>query len=722
VNSTFLQMTRRRLPTIMLLLFGAVCVGCRGIAFPLSLLAPRPLVTPAPPSAEIAVRSFLHAWEQAEYSAMYALLAPSSQAAMSEEGFVDAYTGAAQAMTLIRLTTSLQSVLQEGAGAQARFALTAQTLLFGLLSFTNSVSLRLSEGRWGVVWSPLCILPQLEEGYYLYSRSDVPARGSIFDRQGLGLATNGRRVVVGVVPENLEQEEHTLRLLSQILEESLASLRDTCAGKPPHWFVVLGEISAEEGVEHHDTLTAEPGVVLKETLARVYWGGDLAPHVLGCTGPITAEDAERWTARGYPPDVVVGQTGLEAWGEDYLRGEWGGTLTVASPQGETIATLAQTAARQSRSMYTTLDRVLQRRAVELLGDKRGAVVALDPSNGQVLAMASSPSYDLNLFVPAIAPQDWQVLLNAPGQPLLNRATQGQYPPASVFKIVSTAAAMGSGVYAASSPFNCKGLWSGLGSGWTKRCWIWPRQHGPLDLLEGLTRSCDIVFYEVGITLHHRDPAILPRYARTFGLGRSTEVQGLGSPQGSSGEEAEGLIPDDEWKLRTHEQPWTVADSVHMVIGQGYVLVTPIQIAVLVGAVANGGTLYRPQLVWKVGGTPEVEEQFFAPEAVGRVSVTPEHLAVIRDGLWGVANRDYGTARWVFKDFEVAVAGKTGTGENPGGRPHAWFAGYAPADDPQIAIAVLVENSGEGSVAAAPIFRSLVETFLQIEDADMQPSP
>ncbi len=715
-------MIRCRLSTIIPLLFSAVCVGCRGITLPLSMLAPSPLITPMPPQAEVAVRSFLQAWERGEYSAMYALTAPSSQAAVSEEDFIDVYSDAARAMTLTRLTTRLQSVLQDGGGAQARFALTAQTLLFGLLSFTNTLSLQLNEGCWGVVWSPGCILPQLEEGYYLYSRSDVPARGNIFDRQGLGLATNGRRVIVGVVPENLEQEEHTLRLLSTVLGESIVSLQDAYAGKPPHWFVPLGEVSAEEGVGHYDTLTAEPGVVLKEVLSRVYWGGDLAPHVLGYTGSVTAENAQEWTARGYPPDVVVGQAGIEAWGEDYLRGEWGGTLTVVSTEGETIATLAQRAARQSRSIHTTLDRVLQRQAVELLEDKRGAVVALDPSNGQVLAMASSPSFDLNVFVPAIAPQDWQALLNAPGQPLLNRATQGQYPPASVFKIVSITAAMGSGVYTANSPFNCKGLWSGLGSGWTKRCWIWPRQHGSLDLLEGLTRSCDIVFYEVGIALHDRDPAILPQYARGFGLGRPTDVQGLGSPQRGSTEEAGGLIGDDEWKLRTHEQPWTVADSVHMAIGQGYVLVTPVQIAVLISAVANGGVLYRPQLVWRIGSTPEVEEQFLAPQAMGKVSVTPEHLAVIRDGLWGVANRDYGTARWVFRDCEVAVAGKTGTGENPAGRPHAWFAGYAPADDPQIAIAVLVENGGEGSVAAAPIFRSLVETFLQIGDEGKGPSP
>jgi len=692
-----------------LLLLSALGVACQGITLPLSLAGPDPLPTPVPPSAERVARAFLQAWERGGYSAMYALLTPSSQAATSEEEFIAAYSSAAQAMTLTRLTTSLHSVLQGGEEAQADLRATAQTLLFGPLSITNTLTLQLGEGRWGVAWSPACILPQLEGGGHLYLLPDVPARGNIYDRKGLGLATNGPRVVVGIVPGELEEGERTLHLLGQVLEQPISTLRERYAGAPSHWFVALGEVSAEKGVEYYDALKEQPGVVLKERPVRVYWGGDLAPHVLGYVGPIRAEDAKRWADRGYPPDIIVGQTGLEAWGEEYLRGEWGGTLALVSPRGQTIDILAHKPAHQSQSIYTTLDRALQQRAVELLKDKRGAVVALDPHSGQVLAMASSPSFDLNLFVPAIAPQDWQALLSAPGQPLLNRATQGLYPPASVFKIVSMAAVMESGLYHATSPFNCTGLWSGLGPGWAKRCWIWPRKHGALDLVTGLTVSCDTVFYEVGLALHQWDPATLPQYARRFGLGRPTGVQGL--------DEEEGLVPDEEWKEQRWEEAWTAGDSVNLVIGQGYLLVTPIHMAVLISAVANGGILYRPQLVGNVGGTPEVPEQFFAPETRGRLPLTPEHLATIREGLWGVANRDSGTAVWVFKGFEVRVAGKTGTAENPGGRPHAWFVGYAPADDPQIAIAVVVENGGEGSVAAAPIFRSLVETFLHEEDQD-----
>jgi penicillin-binding protein 2 len=715
-------MKQMRSTTPMLIVVAVLCVSCQGMTFPFSLAAPRSLPAPAPPSAEETAHAFLQAWEQGDYSRMYALLSPSSQASTSEEAFSAAYSGAAQAMSLTRLTTDFQSVLQEENQAEARFQLTVQTLLFGLLSFTNSLSLRLGDEGWGVEWSPACIVPQMGEGKYLYLAPDVPARGNIYDRQGLGLATNGQRVVVGIVPEDLEDGERTLRALTQILGEPESALRERYEDAPPDWFVVLGELSAEEGVEHHDALSDLPGVVLKERLARVYWGAEAAPHVLGYVGPVRAEDVERWTDKGYPSDIIVGQTGLEAWGEEYLRGEWGGKLTVVSPDGEATATLADKPAHQSRSTYTTLDRGLQERAAELLEGKRGAVVALDPNSGQVLAMASSPSFDPNLFVPAIAPEDWKALLSAPGQPLLNRATQGLYPPASVFKVVSTAAVLESGVYGAGSTFYCTGLWRALGAAYTKRCWIWPRQHGSLTLLEGLTRSCDVVFYEVGMALDTRDPGILPQYARAFGLGEPTGVQGLAGLPAGAGGEASGLVPDGQWKQETWGMAWRTADSVHMAIGQGYVLVTPIQIAVLMGAVANGGTLYEPQLVWKIGGTPEIAEQSLAPSVRGKLPVSAEHLAVIRDALWGVANRDFGTAYWVFQDFEVAVAGKTGTAENPGGAPHAWFAGYAPADDPQIAIAVLVENSGEGTVAAAPIFRSLVETFLHITDEEAQPSP
>jgi len=640
---------------------------------------------------------------------MYRLLTPTTQEAISEEEFTAAYSSTAETMTLNHLTTSLRSILEGEGSAQAEFSATFETLLAGSFPVTNTLPLRLEEDQWGVLWSRTCILPQLEGGNQLYLQPEVPVRGNIYDRSGRGLAVNGTRVVVGVMPEKLEDADRALFLLSQVLGEPIASLQDKYADAPPRWFVPLGEISAQESTQHYDTLAGLAGVLLKEKAVRLYRDGTLAPHVVGYVGPIGAEEVKRWREKGYPPDAVVGKAGLEAWGEEFLAGRRGGMLAVVSPEGDLIVTLAQQPSGQSRSIFTTLDRTLQQKAVEFLEGRQGAIVALDPHTGQVLALASSPAFDPNIFIPAIAAEDWQRLVATPGQPLLNRATQGLYPPASVFKIVTMAAGMETGLYTPSSAFNCQGVWKGLGDGWPMHCWIWPRQHGVLDLVTGLVVSCDTVFYEIGLRLHQQDPNLLLSYARRFGLGQPTGLVGL--------EEGVGLVPDDAWKRETLEESWTAGDSVNLAIGQGYLLVTPLQVAMLISAVGNGGTLYRPQMVQRISGTQDTPECVFASKIQGTLPVTPEHLAAIRQGLRGVVEDRRGTAYTAFAGCPLSVAGKTGTAENPGGKPHAWFAGYAPADDPQIAIAVVIENAGEGSVVAAPIFRALVETFWGAEEPE-----
>lgn len=690
----------RSKPLLFFLLFFTLLPACQGGS---STLCPAPTPIPPPPPAEAVVRDFLQAWEQGDYLAMYTLLASTAQAAISEEEFAAAYSSAAETMTLTRLTTSLRSVLEEEESAQAEFNATFETLLAGSFQVTNTLPLQLEGDHWGVLWSRACILPQLEGGNQLYLQPEVPVRGNIYDRSGRGLAVNGTRVVIGVVPEKLSGADRTLFLLSQILKEPIARLHSKYANAPPRWFVPLGEISAQESAQYYDTLASLPGVVLREKPLRLYRDGELAPHVVGYVGPIGAGEVERWRAKGYPPDAVVGKVGLEAWGEDFLAGRRGGKLTVISPEGEVIAVLSQRRASQSRSIYTTLNRPLQQKAVELLKGKRGAIVALDPHTGQVLALASSPTFDPNIFIPTISEEDWRKLTTTPGQPLVNRATQGLYPPASIFKIVTMAAGMETGLYTPSSTFECKGVWRGLGDEWPMRCWIWPGQHGTLDLVAGLAVSCDIVFYDIGLRLHQQDPNILLSYARQFGLGRPTGLVGL--------EEEAGLVPDNAWKLKTLGEGWALGDSVNLAIGQGYLLATPLQIAVLIAAVGNGGILYQPQIVQKISGTKDAPERVFTPEVRGTLPVTPEHLAVIREGLRHVVSDRQGTAHHAFEDCPIPVAGKTGTAENPGGKPHAWFAGYAPADDPKIAIVVIIENAGEGGKVAAPIFRALVEAFL-----------
>jgi penicillin-binding protein 2 len=334
----------------------------------------------------------------------------------------------------------------------------------------------------------------------------------------------------------------------------------------------------------------------------------------------------------------------------------------------------------------------------------GAIVALDPNSGQILAMVSWPTFDPNAFVSGLSSEEWQTLANDPGRPLVNRAVQGAYPPGSVFKIVTMAAALEAGGFTPRSTFTCTGLWEGLGPDWPKTCWV-ETGHGQINLIQALIVSCDVAFYDIGLALHNLDSGLLPDYARQFGLGSPTGLEGL--------DEATGLVPDDAWKTTALGEGLIPGDSVNVAIGQGYLLTTPLQIAHMLAAVANGGTIYQPQILLKVAASSEEPEEFFAPQIIGQLPVSPEHLAAIQEGLVGVVASPYGTAHEAFQGLEVSVAGKTGTAETGTGEPHAWFAGYAPADAPQIAVAVIVEYGGDGAKVAAPIFRQVIEAFFGI---------
>ncbi len=426
-------------------------------------------------------------------------------------------------------------------------------------------------------------------------------------------------------------------------------------------------------------------------------------------GPIYKEDLEKWQKKGYGGDELVGQAGLEAWGEPYLAGQRGGVLTLIDNHGVWVSTLAERPAVPARSLYTTLRRDFQQTAEALLaqGGKPGAVVALDPRDGAILALASYPTYDPSRFVPTISADEWARLDADPQRPLINRALQAAYPPGSVFKIVTLAAGLERGDLTRDSHFTCNGIWTRLGAEWPKVCWL-KTGHGPIDVITGLTVSCDVVFYETGLLLDSLDADILPTYARGFGLGQPSGLQEL--------PESPGLVPDIAWKRAAYDEPWTPGDSVNLAIGQGFLLTTPLQIARLMAAIANGGTFLRPQIVYRIG-----DEVVLQREEMGQLPIHAEHLAEIQEGLRGAATLPYGTAYRALRDLPFAVAGKTGTAETGEAEPHAWFVGYAPADAPEIVIAVVIEHSGEGSTVAAPLFRKLVEAYFGIEPVET-PTP
>ena len=704
--------TRRRTPLLAVLVCVlAAIVGCAG---PTSLLGPSPTATPPSPRAELAAMTFARSWERGDFNAIYDSLSSAARAQWSREQlakqFQQAYADAAV------LTTGIQirSVLQKDREAQVAFLVTYASSAVGTFEADNVLSMSLEGERWLVNWTPSLIWPQLVQDNRFRIVEKRPSRGNIYDRNGLGLAVEGQVVTLGVVPGQLGDEPAAVMVLSGVTGLPPQDIRERMGKAKPDWFVPLKDLAADAYQQHAVVLEGLPGVILRPSFVRAYSGGPLAAHMVGYLGKIQEDDLNDWREKGYQGDESVGRAGLERWGDAYLTGRKGGVLTVVDAQGRAVTTIAERAPLPSRSVYATIDRTLQSAAYTALGDRVGAVVALDPRSGQVLAMVSAPSFDPNQFVRDTNPAVWQNLLADPRHSLLNRATQGSYPPASLFKIISTTAALEAGGYAPTTPFQCNGIWFGLGNKWAKTCWL-RTGHGGIDLATGLTASCDVVFYEIGKHLHELEegPNILSHYARAFGLGRVTGLDGF--------DETAGVVPGADWKTQTLHESWYPGDTVNMGIGQGYTLVTPLQMAVMFAAVANGGVLYTPHAVLRVDASEGESAITFQPNEVGRLPIKADTLDMIRQSLLAVTAGPRGTAIQAFEGFPISVAGKTGTAENSGEEPHAWFAGYAPADNPQIAIAVLVEEGGDGSKAAAPIFRRVAEAYFDIEPPTPTPT-
>ena len=675
------------------------------VSLPITLVPPSPTslptFTPTPlPSADGVALAFLSAWSAGDYHTMYNLLVDSDRLSASSDQFRARYVNALREATATSIRAELRSLLHEGPRALADFRGEWQTTLFGPLEFENTMTLRWESGGWKVDWSPALILPQLGDDLKLVFLDRTPLRGNIYDQGGLGLAVDGQVVTIGVVPGWIEDEAAVIALLSTVTDVAPEVIQDKIANSQPDWFVPIADVSSEVSINSDDALSSLVGVTRRERSIRVYKSGDLAAHLIGYLGTIPPIELEDWQSRGYRGGELVGRTGVESWGEPYLAGRRGGRLVTLTEHNEEVTLVAETTSRPGGSIHLTINKGFQADVERILGPRLGAIVAVDPNTGFVLAIASYPSFDPNLFAIGIDPKTWADVSTNPHRPLVGRGTQGAYPPGSVFKIVTLAAAMQELGLTADTNFFCTGTWDRLGDEFVKTCWL-ETGHGHINLQDGLTQSCDVVFYDVGLALHNADPQLLPDAAHTFGLGTATGIAGV--------DETAGLVPDPAWKLAQKAESWFPGDSVNLAIGQSYLLSTPLQIANMLAAVGNGGTLYRPQLVRRI-----VEligpEQINQPEALARLSISPEHLAVIRRGLEGVVSGPRGTAREVFEGMAFTAAGKTGTAETGQEEPHAWFAGYAPADAPQIAVAVLLEHAGEGSKQAAPLFREVIETY------------
>jgi len=692
---------------------------------------PTPTATAAPITEDPAgyARAFYRAWETGDYLGMYSLLTPTSQGLVDSAAFISRYEEAMKTAAISNIHTQFLGKLQTGDTAEFAVRVTLTSDIVGDLIREFTVPMAYEGDRWGIVWDEGLIMPELAGGNRLTLEARVPSRGNIYDVNGKALAYQGSAYELGVIPGRIQDEPGLLAALSKALGLSPEKIKEKYAAALPDWYVPVGVIAEEELQQY--ALALEP--YLDKGLAtprrrpmRLYSDTDSAAHVIGYMGAIPPERLAEYQAQGFTGDEMVGIAGLEAWGEDYLNGDRGGILSIVDPSGQIIDVVADRAPQPARSVYTTLDLDFQAAVEQALADaiathpvaNFGAVAVLDPRNGAVRALATWPTYDPKAFDP-LRPDSAQAvsaLLNDPGQPLLNRATQGAYPAGSTFKLVTYAAALNSGLYTPDSRYSSTGSWNKLGDEFTKYDWL-SSGHGTISLRTALVVSCNSCFYDVGYTIDGTDNTLLPRIAREFGLGQPTGIQGIA--------ESAGLIPDPEWKLANIGEGWATGDAVNMSIGQGYVQVTPLQMANIVAAIANGGTLYRPTLVDHIGESPTAPVESPPPAVNGTLPLSADDLAIVRESLWNVTHAGNGTATHRFVDMPVPVAGKTGTAEAPPGLPHAWFIGYAPAapytttdgrlvETPELAIAVILENAGEGSDVAAPLFRRIVELYYGIE--------
>jgi penicillin-binding protein 2 len=676
----------------LLLLTCLLLAACSNSATPTP--PPTPTVDPSLPPAEPVAQAFLAAWEQADYNTMYSLVSSETQAKLSPEAFANRYTAAQSTATTRFVRAQLRSTLQEDQQVQASYHVEWDTALFGTLKSDYEMTLSLQDGQWRVAWEDGLVWPDLKNGGQFQIQYQIPRRANIYDSDGKGLAVDGKIVTIGVVPGQIEDEATLLAGLSPILNLSPDDIKAKYASAAADWFVPLGDVPFEITQANAQFLKS-PGIQLREDAQREYKG--LAAHVVGYIAQITADNLQQWKERGYRGDEWVGATGLEAWGEPYLAGTHGGTLTVIGGDGSIVKTLADRPATPSRSIYTTIDRPLQEGVEKILAGHTGAIVVMNPQNGAILAMASYPTFDPNALISAYAAQP------AGEQSFLNRATQGAYPPGSTFKPVTMAAGLEKAGLKPTSTFFDPGYWDGLGQAFRK--WNWNTAgDGTIDFVNGLSRSNNTVFYEVGKRVQDVDQFALPNMARAFGLGHTTGITGV--------EEVAGQIPDPDWKQQTKGEAWVPGDGVNMAIGQGDVLATPLQMVNMYAAIANGGTIYRPRIVQKIGSNNEPPEEVWQPEVMGKLPVSPENLQAIQQGLHGVISSPGGTAGFVFRGFPKSAAGKTGTAEagGPGQTSHAWFVVYAPYENPEIVVLVFLENGGQGSYNAAPLARQVLETY------------
>ncbi|QDR80124.1 penicillin-binding protein 2 [Sporomusa termitida] len=562
---------------------------------------------------------------------------------------------------------------------------------------------------------------QMAQGQYYERLADgnrirlipiMAPRGVFYDRNGVMLVSNRPGFTVSLLSISGPVPDAVLDKLAGILNMNVREIKAKVAQQSGSFEPV--RIKTDLGpdiVTKIEERRAElPGVVIEIQPLRNYVYNELAAHIFGYVSEINETELENRKADGYKAGDIVGKFGLERVYDKEIRGTDGGNQVEVDVSGRPVQVLGKKDPLPGHNLVLTIDYRVQKAAETAIDEQlmhlqtktefnkaqAAAAVVINPKNGEILAMVSRPSFNPNLFNGGISEKDWKLLNDNPYHPMDNKAISGEYPPGSTFKIITGTAALELGKVTPQEKI--------LDTG---RHWLIPKGNamgealGWINFREALSKSDNVYFYEMGNRLGIDN---LEKYARMFGLGA---VTGINLPG-----ESEGLVANQRYKQKVYGEDWYLSETFDAAIGQGFQLTTPLQMAVVIGEIANGGHRYRPNLVSKITSTSGETLTTFGPEEVGQVTISDNTLTLIRESLREVA-QEGGTAAAYFGDFPIAIAGKTGTSENSHGHDHGWFVAYGPYEDPRVAVAVIVEQGGFGSSSAAPIAKKIMEAAFNI---------
>lgn len=679
--------------------------------------------------AERIAREFLQQWQNGDFAAMHRLLSLAAQDAYPLTNFESFYQNTNDALSFQSVSTSDGTGIfrEQDSVAIYNYNATFATRLLGSFTDANrNLMLVVDEtaNEWRIAWTPDTIFDGMTNGAYVRAELNVPNRANIYDSAGNVLADqNGAMVRINVIRDSIPDYPNCLATIATALNQEVTDVQARLEARPSFWVVEMGIIEPATYTRDRAQLEALCAAQFENVPARRYPNGTLAPHILGYVGFPTEAEIPDLEAAGFNQASIVGRAGIELTWDETLRGQPGGRLVLVTSEGQVIRELTRVAVQPAQSLWLTLDSELQatveRILVETYRQARGgwaenslgaSVVVMDANTGAIRAMVSYPFFDNNAYntFPTMGREAASRLIERyqsdPAHPEVNRPVQGVYPLGSVMKTVSAAAVADSGVYALDERYTCVGIWN---RDITR--YDWNDGHGTLTLPQSLTHSCNPYYYEVGYQLDQVDPWILPTYATRLGFGGSSGLTDL--------IEETGFIPDPDWMRTVRGETWTFSESVNMAIGQGFMGVTPLQVARWFAAIANDGDLPRPYLVESTG----LLGDSITPAMITELTPTglrPEVLAMIRQGLCDVT-REGGTADFVFRNSplqSIGVCGKTGTAQagGPSTPSHAWFASYAPRDNPEIIVVAMVETAGQGSEIAAPIARQVLEAYFDMD--------